>query len=91
MYYDELIGKIEEHEGKKFLVVDDYMLGKVLDKIKKTIDIEKFDDTKILIDMDDKLPNNITLKNVVILTTCVIKDDGKCYPEIFFEKAFFVK
>ena len=26
LYYDELIGKIEEHEGKKNLTVDDYML-----------------------------------------------------------------
>ena len=59
-----LILKIEEHEGKKYLMVDDYMLNKVLDKI------------KILIDADDKLPD-ITLKNVVILMTCVIKDGNK--------------
>ena len=31
LYYDELIGKIEEYEGKKYLVVDDYTLDKVLD------------------------------------------------------------
>ena len=59
-----LILKIEEHERKKYLMVDDYMLNKVLDKI------------KILIDADDKLPD-ITLKNVVILMTCVIKDGNK--------------
>ena len=53
------------------------MLDKVLDKIKEIIGIEKFDDTKILI---DKLPNEITLKNVVILIACVIKDDSKLYP-----------
>ena len=53
------------------------MLDKVLDKIKEIIGIEKFDDTKILI---DKLPNKITLKNVVILIACVIKDDSKLYP-----------
>ena len=35
LYYDELIGKTEEREGKKVLMVDDYMLNKVLDKIKK--------------------------------------------------------
>ena len=85
MYYDELIGKIEEHKGKKFLVVDDYMLGKVLDKIKKTIDIEKFDDTKILIDMDDKLPGS-TLKNAILMI-CVIKDDGKFYAHLFLKEA----
>ena len=38
------------------------MLDKVLDKIEKTIGIEKFHDTKILIDTDDKLPNNFSLK-----------------------------
>ena len=70
-------------------MVDDYMLYKKLEKIKKTIGIEKFDDAKILIDTDDKLPNNITLKNVVILMTCVMKDDDKFYPLIFLEKALF--
>ena len=30
-------------------MVDDYMLDKVLDKIKKIIGIEKFDNAKILI------------------------------------------
>ena len=29
------MGKIEEHEGKKYLMVNDYMLNKVLDKIKE--------------------------------------------------------
>ena len=48
------------------------MLGKELDKIKKTVAIENFDDTQILIDTDDKLPNNITLINVAILMTCVL-------------------
>ena len=32
------------------MMVDDYMLGKVLGKIKEIIGIEKFDDTKISID-----------------------------------------
>ena len=50
------------------------MLYKVLDKIKETIGIVTFDDTKNFIDTDDKLPDNITLKNVVILITCVIED-----------------
>ena len=56
---------------------DDYMLYKVLDKIKEILVIEKFDNTKILIDADDKLPNDITLRNVLILITCIIKDDNK--------------
>ena len=43
------------------------MLGKVIHKIKEIIGIEKFDDTKVLIETDYKLPDDITLKNVVIL------------------------
>ena len=58
---------------KKYLMVDDYMLYKLLDNIKEMLGIGKFDDTKILIDMDDKLPDDITLKNVVILMTCYQK------------------
>ena len=61
------------------------MLDKVLDKIKEVIDITKFSDPKILIEKDDKLPDHITIKNVVILITCVIKDNGKFYPQIFLE------
>ena len=70
LHYDELIGKIEEHEWKKYLMVPDYMLDKELGKIKKLIGIEKLDDNfgwyKILVDTDDKLSNNITLINVLI-------------------------
>ena len=87
LHYHELMGKIEEHEGKK-LMVDDYMMNKALDKVKEII--LRFADTKILIDTDDKLPDDITFKNVVVLMTCVIKDDGKLYPQIFLEEAFYV-
>ena len=34
-HYPELMRKIKKHEGKKYLIVDDYMLDKALDKIKK--------------------------------------------------------
>ena len=47
---------------KKYLMVDDYMLDKVLDKIKEILDTEKFDDTKTLMEIDDKLPDDINLK-----------------------------
>ena len=66
------------------------ILNKVLDKVKMIIGIEKFDDTKILIETDDKLPDDITLKNAVILVTSVIKDKGKFYQQIFLEKALVV-
>ena len=37
LYYDELIEKIEEHKAKKYLMVQNYILDKVLDKIKEII------------------------------------------------------
>ena len=49
------------------------MLDNVLVKITEIISIEKFDDAMILIDTEYKLLHEITLKNVVILMTCVTK------------------
>lgn len=40
---------------------EDYMLNKVLGKIKTIIDIKKVDDTKMLIDIFDKLADKATL------------------------------
>ena len=37
-------------------------------------------------DFGDKLPDNITLKNAVILITYVIKDGDRFYPQPFLEK-----
>ena len=71
----------------RYLTVDDYVLDKVLDKIKEIIDIKKFDDTKIFIDTDDELPGDVTLKNVVISMICVIQDGEKSYLQIFLEEA----
>ena len=53
------------------------------------IDIEKFDNTEIFIDTDDKLSEDTTLKNVVILMTCVIKDNGEIYSQLFLGEALF--
>ena len=54
LYYDESMGEIET-EIKKYSMVDDYLLDKGLDKIKEILGFEKFDDTKIFINTDDKL------------------------------------
>ena len=72
-------------------MVDDYTLDKVLDKFKK-IDIEKLDDIRILIDTDDKLPDDITFKNVILMTClmiCIIKDGDKLYPQLFFKEMLY--
>ena len=70
------------------MMVDDYMLDKVLEQIKKIIYIEEFDDIKILIETDGNLADDVTLKSVVILITCVMKNGDKFYPQIFLEEAF---
>ena len=87
IYYYELMGNVKEHEGRKYLTVDYYMLDEVLDKTKEIIVIEKFDNIKILIDKVDKLPDDITLENAVILMASVVKDDAKFYPRLFWVEA----
>ena len=47
-----------------------------MDKIKEIIGTKKFDDINILINTDDNLPGDITLKNVILIT-CILKDDDK--------------
>ena len=67
-------------------MVDDYMLDKVLGKVKLIIGIEKFNDTQKLTDTDDQLADEVTQKSNVILSLCVIKDD-KCYSQIILKEA----
>ena len=86
LYYHKLMGKIKEYERKK-MMVDDYVWDKVLDRIRKIIDIEQFDNTKILIDGDDILPDDITLKNAIALMTSAINEDLKFHPQLFLEEA----
>ena len=54
---------------KEYLMIDNYLLELSLVNIEDVIDIEKFDDTKIFIETDDKLKDDVALKNVVILIT----------------------
>ena len=68
------------------------MVDKLLDNIKEIIAIEKFDETKILINMDDHLSDQITLKRVVILLTwywryIVIKDGDKPFPQLSLDNS----
>ena len=57
---------------KKCLMVHDYIGDKVSERIKEIINTETFDDTKILIDINnkfinDKFPDDITCINAVAL------------------------
>ena len=72
-------------------MADDNILDKVLKEIKKLAGIKKFEDVKVLIDADDKFPDDIILKNVVILITYVIKEDDKLYLQISLEETLFDK
>ena len=60
------------------------MLNKALEKINMRIRITT-DDIKILIETNDKFSDDVTLNNVVILITCVLKGDNKFYQQIFLE------
>ena len=42
-----------------------------------------------LINTDNKLPDDITLKKFVILMKCVIKDGDKFYLQLFLEEALY--
>ena len=54
---------------KEYLMIDNYLLDLALVNIEEVTDIEKLDDTKIFIETDDKLKDDVALKNVVILIT----------------------
>ena len=58
-------GKTEKLEWKKYLIIDDYILKKILNKSKEIISVEKLIVTTILIDTDDKLPDDITFKKAL--------------------------
>ena len=58
-------------------MVDHYMVNK---KIKETISIQKIDYTKLSVDTDNQISDDTT---VVILVTCVVKNIGEFYPQIF--------
>ena len=45
-------------------MVEYFMLNKALSNAKKVTDFEKFNDTKILIVMDDKLSDDITIERL---------------------------
>ena len=74
---------------KNYLANNFHLLDKVFSKNKKLIVIERLDDTKILIYTDDKLADNIILKNVVTLMTFVKKDDDKIYPQLFLGETLY--
>ena len=42
-----------------------------------------------MIDTGEKLPDYITLKNILILVTCLNKNNGKFYPQIFLEEELY--
>ena len=51
-------------------------------KLKRLQLLNKFDKIKVLIDTDKKQSNDVTLKNAVMLTTCVTNNGGGYYRQI---------
>ena len=68
-HYHELMRKIKGHEEKKISWLMIICQINYQSKLEKTMGIEKFDNTKILIHTNGKLPDYITLKSFVILLT----------------------
>ena len=71
------------------MIVDDYKIDKVLEETKEITGIKKFGYTKILIDTDDKLWDNITLEDVLVVMISVIKDGNKFSPQLRLEEALY--
>ena len=61
-------------------MIDDFMLDILINKIEEILGIEKYGDSRRLIDT-----------NVVILMIRVLKVDGKCYPELVLKELLFFK
>ena len=76
--YNEFMGKIEAHERNKNLMFDDHMVTEILNKIKNIRGIEKSNNTKILIDADDRLRDDIPFKKFVMLNK-YIKINGSVF------------
>ena len=76
--YNEFMGKIEAHERNKNLMFDDHMVTEILNKIKNIRGIEKSNNTKILIDADDRLRDDIPFKKFVMLNK-YIKINGSIF------------
>ena len=63
-------------------MVDDYILNKVLDKIKEAAGIEMFDNTKILMDTDKNYQIILVLKSCCVCDM-VIKNVNQFYPQLY--------
>lgn len=85
-HFQELVGKVKKYNAEKYLMVTD----SVSNKIEKVVGTE-FGKNKILIDTDDKFPNDIFLKEVFIILTCIIKDDCNYYPQMLLEQTLHGK
>ena len=51
--------------------------------------IEINDESNILVGTDGKLPDDISLKNIMISMASVIKDIKDFYPQLFLEEALY--
>ena len=70
-------------------MTDDYMLVNVLEKIQEMKRIEINDESNILVGTDGKLPDDISLKNIMASMASVIKDIKDFYPQLFLEEALY--
>lgn len=58
LFYWQFSGKTDEYNSKKYLIINDTVSNEVLDKFRKIIGIENFDNFKIVV---DKMINHLMI------------------------------
>lgn len=58
LFYWQFSGKTDKYNSKKYLIINDTVSNEVLDKFRKIIGIEKFDNFKIVV---DKMINHLMI------------------------------
>ena len=72
-YYSKLNGNIEEHKGRKHSIFNDVFLTDIIHIIEKSVGIDNFKDTKLLVNTDDHLLSAISISQAVLFINCVVK------------------
>ena len=80
------IAKRESRAG-----IDIYYIGYVVNKLEYDINsvIDGFDKIRLSSDIDLPLETLIQFKILTIIIRCIIKKDGKYYPEIYLDECMY--
>ena len=99
---ESLLGSLEKIDGSndRYLVTDksNIKVNNVFNTLREYIEnkvildkIDGFDKIRFSSDIDFPLGTLIQFKILTIIITCIIKKDGKYYPEIYLGKCMYDK